>query len=102
MTNCIVPAAQSSASANTPPRVTPVFVAPFNEQQAATYVQKFAHSKALNLETWSSEKYTQVLKANSEVAGLAESPLMLFMVLTVLPLIDTERQAGHCRCRCCV
>ena len=102
MTNCVVPATQSSASAsaNTPPRVTHVFVAPFNDQQTATYVKKFANSKALNLETWSSDKYTQVLKANSEVAGLAVSPLMLFMILTVLSLIDSERQVGHGCCRC--
>ena len=101
--NCIVPAPQSLASASATPRVTQVFLAPFNEQQTATYVKKFAASKALNLETtWPNEKYTQVLRANSEVAGLAESPLMLFMILTALPLMDRERLVGRGCFRWCV
>jgi hypothetical protein len=91
--NCIVPAPQSLASASATPRVTQVFLAPFNEQQTATYVKKFAASKALNLETtWPNEKYTQVLWADSKVTGLAESPLMLFIILII-----TTKHSWNCK-----
>ena len=66
-------------------RVAQVFVAPFSKEQTDTYVKKFADSKELNLDDWSAAQFQAALDANPEVAGLASSPLMLFMVLTILP-----------------
>ena len=69
-------------------RVAQVFVAPFSRQQTLAYVAKFAASKDLNLDQWSAAQFEAALVANTDVAGLASSPLMLFMVLTILPSIS--------------
>ncbi len=69
-------------------RVAQVFVAPFSKEQTLEYVTKFADSKELSMDQWSAAQFQAALDANPEVAGLASSPLMLFMVLTILPSIS--------------
>ena len=76
-------------------RVAQVFVAPFSKQQTVAYVAKFAASQDLNLDQWSAAQFEAALVANTDVAGLASSPLMLFMVLTILPSIsDAGKSSG--------
>ena len=69
-------------------RVTQVFVAPFSKEQTLMYVEKFAASKELNMDHWTAVQFRAALVASPDVAGLASSPLMLFMVLTILPSIS--------------
>ncbi len=57
-------------------RTWTVFVAPLSKQQTQAYVEEFAASMA---------QFGAALAASPDVAGLASSPLMLFMVLTILP-----------------
>ena len=40
------------------------------------------------MDHWSAAQFRAALDASPEVAGLASSPLMLFMVLTILPSIS--------------
>ena len=40
---------------------------------------------------WSAAQFQAALLASPEVAGLASSPLMLFMVLTILPSIRGDK-----------
>ena len=69
-------------------RVAQVFMAPFSNEQTLVYIDKFAASKDLNMDNWSAEQFRAALDSSPEVAGLASSPLMLFMVLTILPSIS--------------
>ncbi len=71
-------------------RVVQVFVAPFNKEQIHVYVEKFALSKELNMDQWSAAQFQAALHASPDVAGLVSSPLMLFMVLTILPTISAD------------
>ena len=73
-------------------RVAQVFVAPFSKQQTLTYVDKFTASKDFNMDHWSAAQFEAALIANTDVAGLASSPLMLFMVLTILPSISDSAE----------
>jgi hypothetical protein len=76
-------------------RVMQVFVAPFSKQQTLLYVEKFAASKALNMDHWSAVQFQAALDASPDVAGLALSPLMLFMVLTILPTISGTAETSE-------
>ena len=86
-------------------RVAHVFVAPSSKQQTLAYVAKFAASRDRNLDQWSAAEFEAALVANRDVAGLASSSLMLFMVLTILPSISggdcckqrrrQQRAVGH-------
>ena len=87
---CIAPHVNNSKEADLD-RVAQVFVAPFSKQQTQAYVAKFAASKELNMDHWSAAQFRAALAASPEVAGLASSPLMLFMVLTILPTITGDR-----------
>ena len=84
---CIAPHVNNSNEADLD-RVAQVFVAPFSKEQTLVYVEKFAASKELNMDHWSALQFQAALVASPEVAGLASSPLMLFMVLTILPSIS--------------
>ena len=90
MAKCIAPHVNNSTKADLD-RVAQVFVAPFSKQQTQAYVEKFAASKALNMDHWSAAQFRAGLDSSPEVAGLASSPLMLFMVLTILPSISGDR-----------
>ena len=89
---CIAPHSNSIDGQGDMDRVLQVFVAPFDERQTRTFVGMFAASSELSVDQWTAAKYTEVLAANPDVKALAESPLMLFMVLTILPLIDNQRK----------
>ena len=86
MSKCIAPHVNNSKEADLD-RVAQVFVAPFSKEQTLVYVENFAASKELNMDHWSAAQFRAALAASPEVAGLASSPLMLFMVLTILPSI---------------
>ncbi len=54
-------------------------------------VEKFAASKALNMDHWSAAaQFRAALDASPEVAGLASDQLTLFMVLTILRLTKQQ------------
>ena len=92
MAKCIAPHVNSTEADLD--RVAQVFLAPFGKQKAHTYVAKFAASKELNLDHWSVGRFEEALVASPEVAGLASSPLILFMVLNILPSIS---RGGDCK-----
>ena len=87
---CIAPHVNNSMEADMD-RVAQVFVAPFSQDQTDAYVEKFAASKELNMDHWSAAQFRAALEVNTDVAGLASSPLMLFMVLTILPSISGDK-----------
>ena len=101
MSKCIAPHVNSKEADLD--RVAHVFVAPFSQEQTLAHVEKFAASKELNMDHWSAAQFRAALDANTDVAGLASSPLMLFMVLTILPSIsggdkapeDDKHQVHH-------
>ena len=61
-----------------------------SKEQKLVYVAKFAASKDWNLSEWSAAQFSAALAANPDMAGLASSPLTLFMVLTILPSISVD------------
>jgi hypothetical protein len=86
---CIAPHVNNSTKADLD-RVAQVFVAPFSKEQTTEYIENFAASKELNMDHWSAAQFQAALVASPDVAGLASSPLMLFMVLTILPSISGD------------
>ena len=89
VSRCIAPHVNNSKQADLD-RVAQVFVAPFSKEQTHAYLEKFAVSDELNMDQWSAAQFQAALDASPEVAGLASSPLMLFMVLTILPSISGD------------
>ena len=76
-------------------RVVQVFVAPFSNEQIVDYLKNFAGNGDLNVFKWPVGKFQKALAANADLAGLASSPLMLFMVLTILPSISSTDSKVH-------
>ena len=71
--------------------------ASFIEEQTRALVTKFAASKDWNKHKWSAAQFQAALDASPDVAGLASSPLTLFMVLTILPSISGGGGGGECK-----
>ena len=82
-------------------RVQQVFLAPFTQQQKLEYITNFAASKHLNSDEWSAAQFRVALDASPELAGLASSPLMLFMVLNILPSISDAKPNTDCNHEVC-
>ena len=69
-------------------------MAPFRRSQIDEYVDAFAKNPAFNQELWTADQFKASLKANADLSALASSPLMLYMVLTILPAMSNAQKVS--------
>ena len=68
--------------------VKQIHLLPFDEKQRKQYIDSFAVAYSDVYEGWSASRFCKALAQNGHVEELLTDPLMLFMVLNVLPLLE--------------